>query len=164
MAEIGLTRGLVALVDDEDLERLAPYRWAARPASNTPGGWYAHRNDPVLGTVYLHRQLMGVGRGDPDVDHVNGDGLDNRRANLRLASRSQNLANRGKQRGTYSSRYKGVTWLADCRRWKAYVGIRGRTMHLGLFTDERQAALAYDRAALDAFGEFARLNFPEVPA
>jgi len=98
-----------------------------------------------------------VGPDGWEVDHANHDGLDNRRANLRLATRSQNIANQRKKRG--ASSYKGVYRLRDCNRWGAQIYRNGSKRHLGTFKDEVDAALAYDCALLEASGPFAKLNF-----
>jgi hypothetical protein len=96
----------------------------------------------------------------PRVDHANGDGLDNRRANLRPASQLLNARNLRKRQGT-SSRFKGVCRLPD-GRWQANIRINGHSRHLGWFVDEEAAAGAYDNAARELFGEFAAVNFPQL--
>lgn len=164
---IALTRSLFALVDDEDYAELANHKWNATAygyATRThhdrfaPGLYRAY-------CVFMHRQIMNAPRG-LEVDHVNGDTLDNRRENLRLCTRSENMRNRRKQRAagraTPSSRYKGVAWSKNCRNWTAKIKRNGKTESLGSFPEERQAALAYDCRARQIFGDFARLNFPDV--
>ncbi len=94
-----------------------------------------------------------------DVDHVNGDGLDNRRANLRITTRAQNLANSGGREG--SSTYKGVSFESQTSRWKAQITVDGRNRSLGRYDTEEEAATAYNLAAVEAWGEHARLN--DVP-
>lgn len=101
----------------------------------------------------MHRVLVP---GAPEVDHINGNGLDNRRANLRRASRQQNAAN-GVKKGTTSS-MKGVCWDQARKKWKAQIKINYRTHFLGRFNSEMSAGVAYDAAAVAAFGEFARIN------
>jgi AP2 domain/HNH endonuclease len=96
------------------------------------------------------------------VDHINGNGLDNRRTNLRPATSAENARNRRSQRGS-SSPYKGVSWIRSRRNWRANLRVGDRLIHLGSYTDPADAARAYDAAALKYFGEFARLNFPEDP-
>lgn len=108
-------------------------------------------------TVYLHRLIMGEPRGKK-VDHINGNGLDNRRSNLRVTTHKLNLANQRAQLGR-SSKYKGVAWNKRSQRWEAYIKVDGRKYNLGLFATEKAAANAYDLAALEAWGEFARPNF-----
>jgi hypothetical protein len=107
----------------------------------------------------LHRFVLDAPSGF-DVDHINKDKLDNRRFNLRLASRSQNCANSGPRAGT--SLYKGVRWVKERSAWRASIGFNYHYRTLGDFGDEQSAALAYDRAAYATWGEFAYLNFPEL--
>jgi len=157
--EIPLTRGKVALVDAEDYEWLSQFNWYA--AQLRPGLFYAMRNDYVGGTsrsVYLHRLVMRAKRGQY-VDHTNGDGLDNRRENLRFCTNAQNLQNQHRTSG--SSPYKGVSWSKRARKWTAQIKAN-RLIHLGYFNSEKKAALAYDEAARRLFAEFARPNFPET--
>ncbi len=149
----------LALVDAGDLERVADYQWRLLRGHN--GRLYAY----ATGLVYMHRLVLGTPPGY-ETDHINGDGLDNRRANLRVASCSQNSANAGKPRRPggepTSSTYKGVSWDRSRSRWQAKIEIDGRCHNLGRYDDEAEAARAYDVAAHVAWGEFARLNFPVV--
>jgi hypothetical protein len=108
----------------------------------------------------MHRVIAGVSD-DQLVDHINGNGFDNRRINLRFCSNSQNLHNRTFQKNNTSG-FKGVTFKKHCGRWAARIKSNGREIHLGYFSDPKAAALAYNAAAVDLQGEFARLN--EVPA
>ncbi len=149
---ISLGDGRVALVDAADYEWLRRYTWRAS------GAGYAQAR--VGGKhVFMHRLIMNPAVGKV-VDHWNGNRQDNRRGNLRLCTQAQNLQNRRKSRGT--SRFKGVSWHFNRRRWEARIGCDGKTRHLGWFDNEIDAALAYDRAARELFGAFAHLNFPEV--
>jgi AP2 domain/HNH endonuclease len=159
--EIPLTRGLVAIVDDEDYEAvMAAGKWHAKPRYPQIELCYAYRTfTPETGPRYgrfLHNFLMGT----KGVDHRNGNGLDCRRSNLRLASSRQNSRNRG-MRADNTSGYKGVSWHRLTGRWIASIKVAERRLHLGLFPTAEDAALAYNVAALEHFGEFARLN--EVP-
>lgn len=160
MREIALTQGKKTLVDENDYEQLSGYRWCAW--NNGRGRWYAVTrvatglDSPRQRNLYLHRLLMKATK--QQVDHVNGDGLDNRRVNLRLCTTAQNAANRGRREGT-SSKYKGVCWAGDSvGKWKASVRENGKRKHLGYFTSQNEAAIAYNRAARVLHGEFARLN------
>lgn len=156
MKEIPLTRGFVALVDDEDHERLAQHRWFA---SVRAGG---RRIEAVRianrRKVAMHRVVMCAPPGS-EVDHLQHRTedrvVDNRKANLRLASRSENSANRRKRSGT-TSIFKGVSFHSRDRRWRAQI----EDDHLGYFTDEANAAYVYDLAAVARFGPFAVTNFP----
>lgn len=108
----------------------------------------------------LHQLILGPPPDGHLIDHRNGNGLDNRRRNLRFANNSQNMANARKSSVPKSSRFKGVHWHKCAKKWCAAVVHHGRRKHLGLFAVEEDAARAYDKAALEHFGEFARLNFP----
>ena len=150
---IPLTQGHVALVNNQDYAQLVCYRWRyfRRPAERTG---YAVRTEhvPRKRTVYMHREIMHAPKGI-EVDHRNHNGCDNQRRNLRLATKSQQHANRLKQQS--SSRYKGVTWHKATEKWRAQIKVHGKKMHLGLFISERKAADAYQQAAKQYFGEFA---------
>lgn len=160
MAEFPLVGGQIALVDDDDLPLLIDYVWRAwePPSKHT---LYAVTSS-APSRPYMHRLILGLAPGDPNVDHRNGRGLDNRRSNLRLATQSQNLANARKQRTPTSSRYKGVHLVKKTNTWAAQVKLKGKTFHISsAFATEEEAARAYDEIAFILFGEFARLNFPE---
>lgn len=153
MRAIPLTKQHVALVDDADFERLSCYRWQALVIGKCV---YAVRDG---NRVYMHREIMKPNPAQ-EVDHINGNGLDNTRDNLRLCVHRQNLCNQRKQSGR-SSRFKGVCWFKSKRKWTAGIKVNQKRINLGLFKDETEAAMAYDRAAIEHFGEFARTNFPE---
>ena len=147
-----------ALVDVEDYERVIEAGpWHVKSDGRTT---YAHRNvrrsDDAWTTQTLHVFIAGAKR----IDHLNGDGLDNRRANLRQATPSQNAANAA-VRADSTSGFKGVGWHEIRKRWRARVMCNGKSRSLGYFDNPEEAARAYDSAARELFGEFARLNFPE---
>lgn len=158
--KIPLTKGKFAIVDAADYERLNQYKWQAHKDRYT---YYARRSrrDPVTGrrsTVPMHREILDI-EADKVVDHINGNGLDNRRANMRSATTAQNCMNRRfyKKR---SSPYRGVSFNRQLRKFVVYVGYKGSRMYLGCFDDEIAAAKAYDKAAKEYHKEFAGLNFP----
>lgn len=156
MREIALPRGMVALVDDEDFALVSRRTWS--PSRNDGNGGTFYAVSGASPRVLMHVLILGSEPGT-QIDHINGNGLDNRRSNLRRCSRAQNAANRAKQRGTFTSRFKGVSRLAS--GWRAYI-TAGRFIYLGTFATEEDAARAYDAAAVEHFGEFARLNFPTM--
>lgn len=153
---IRLTRGYSAIVDDSDHAAVAQYRWHARVDNHVV---YAARNAKKDGggysTLRLHTFLTGWSR----VDHIDGDGLNNRRSNLRPASALENNQNTQKRAAAYSQ-YKGVSWCKREGRWFAQIQCQRQHQHLGYYPTEVEAALAYDAAARELFGEFARPNFP----
>jgi hypothetical protein len=163
VVEIKLTRGLVAIVDDEDAD-LAAFKWhAAHPKYNTsyavrtvyPDGFYGKHVSIFMHRVIADRMgLPGI------VDHVSRDGLDNRRANLRSSTQSQNTANRGPQKNNTSG-YKGVSFEPRYRKWTANIKVKQKAKYLGSYRTAEEAARAYDRAARETFGEFAYFNFPD---
>lgn len=163
MKEMLLTQGKVALLDDEDFERLSKWKWFARSLKGR--GWYAGRNIHRPGMsprmVYLHREVLRAGPGE-EVDHINGDGLDNRKANLRLCAHAENIRNKAKTEKAKTSRYKGVYFDRSRGRWAAQVMLDRRTVFAKRFDTELQAALAYNEAAVRFHGAFALLNTIET--
>src|SRR3990167_4082264 len=157
MKEITLTKGLVALVDDEDYERANQFKWHAHKIHNK---MYAMRNahkregEPT----YLHQLILNLYDGQR-IDHENGNGLDDRKENLRVCTNSQNLQNRGKTRNNKSG-YKGV--CGKRKKYSARLMNNGRVVHLGVFLTKIEAAKAYDNAAREHHGRFAKLNFPNI--
>jgi len=149
MAQLRAKCGAIILIDDGDREWLSRWRW-----SLTNSGY------PHASSGLIHRLITGAKKGEY-VDHVNGDKLDNRRANLRLATQQQNQRNRRRAKSKTSSQFKGVFWDKDKRKWRVRIVSRqsGRLLHLGYFEDEMVAAKVYDDAARSQYGEFARTNF-----
>lgn len=150
MREITLSRGCVALVDDEDYEWLAQWKWRT-------DGVYAVRTEKRDGAykiVTMHGEILPLGAG-LEPDHKNRNGLDNQRANLRPATRQQNVWNRGFTRRRAG--YRGV--YPKGRKWCAMISVDGVQRRLGGFASAIEAALAYDRAAAELQGDFAVLNF-----
>jgi hypothetical protein len=159
MQEIPLSKGMTAVVDEEDFERVNQFKWTLQEGRTT---FYAARNDKSTGKrvyVYLHRFIMGVEDSSIMVDHINGNGLDNRRENLRVCDNTKNQQNRGKKRSS-GYKYKGIRKrYKNSSRVSARIRHKGREIYLGTYPTEEEAARAYDRAALDLFGDFAQLNF-----
>lgn len=156
--EVPISRGMVAVVDEQDYELVSgEMPWVALRGKN--GNWYAyHSRRRGAERALMHRLIVGALPGEY-VDHRNGDGLDNRRENLRRCTNAQNMWNVRCGRG--KSPYKGVsTHPHTVGRWRAYIVKGARQRHLGYFDTEIEAAMAYDVAAAEMFGEFAKLNLP----
>lgn len=161
MREIPLSKGWTAWVDEEDYENLARYTWCALEIR---GGkkFYAVRNSSLRSgprkTLLMHREILQASS-PLQVDHVDGNGLNNQRSNLRLATSAENAHNQASRGGTSS--FKGVTRHKKAGSWQAQIKVSGKHQYLGLFKSEIDAARAYDRAAIELHGKFARLNFPD---
>ncbi len=153
---VPLSKGTFALVDDTDGDLVASRSWKAKLHGRYPGIWYAVATVARRSTT-MHSVLTGW----PLTDHVNGNGLDNRRCNLREATRATNNYNSRKRSTPSTSRFKGVHWDRRVGRWRALIRLDRHNHSLGYHTDEVAAALAYDAAARHHFGEFAAVNFPE---
>jgi hypothetical protein len=163
MKTIELTHGKVAIVDDEDYATLVAHRWFAVRLNYDPRHeiWAAFRRINRV-RVYMHREILGLNRGDGmlHVMHVNGNRLDNRRGNLVVPGRS--IVSRCRRFGLGTSQFKGVKSATPQEGWYAAIYIDGKTRYLGRFATEVDAALAYDVAARKAFGRLSALNFPEI--
>lgn len=151
--QIPLTKGFVATVDEADYEYLMQWKWSAHVG---PGGRVAAYRKVGQGkgqltkNEWMHRAILAVPE-ELEVDHINGDALDNRRANLRLATREQNLRSRSTFKNNKSG-YKGVVFDNKSKRWRAYLNI-------GPFDTPEEAARAYDDAVIKLFDQFAKPNF-----
>lgn len=152
MKSIPLTKGMVALIDDCDYELITRYSWRAKEHGRT---FYAFAKGKKI--KQMHRLILP---NVESVDHIDGNGLNNCRNNLRAAIHQQNCFNRKKNlKGT--SRYKGTHWHKKMGKWASGIRVNQKAIWLGAFDDEQDAALAYDTAAMKYFGAFANLNFPE---
>lgn len=159
MKKIALTLNKYALVDDEDYTKLIQFKWCAHRNPTGVEKYYALRK----GSIRMHRFILGLNRWDKvDVDHINGNGLDNRRCNLRICTRRQNCCNRTKQKlikgKKLSSVYLGVCFDTSRGKWISYINLNGRRKHLGRFKHEEDAAVAYNVAAIASRGQYASLN------
>lgn len=152
MKKIKLTRGKEALVDDEDYEYLSQFKWQ-----------YHHKGYAVRVTprpehkqLQMHREILKPEKGI-FIDHINSNGLDNRKENLRLANNQKNQWNSRKQ-SNCSSKYKGVCWVKRSKKWRASIVYCRKSTFLGDFENEIDAVKAYNEAAIKYFGDFAKLN------
>lgn len=158
---INLTQGQFTIVDKCNSD-LIEFKWGAiRQGSDQNPRWYAVRKGNIrMHRVIMERELGRILESWEQIDHKNGNGLDNRFANLRIVDHQQNNQNQQLRGGSKSSQFKGVSWNKQCKKWQSYATIDGRRRHLGLFVLEEDAAKAYDQAASYVFGEYACLNFP----
>lgn len=162
MIEINLTQGKVALIDDADWDLVSGFKWCAwkGPRNNT---WYAvtdgMRCDGSIGRIYMHRLILGLTDTKIQSDHRDGNGLNNRRENLRACSDGQNKRNRCVQANNTSG-FKGVSWHKQREKWRAVIEINYKQKHLGLFTTPEAAHAAYCAAASELHGDFANYGIP----
>jgi len=148
MKEIPLTRGMVAQVDDEDFEWLSRWKWRTQTWT---GSFCAVRGINGV-TVYMHREIMKTPKGMV-VHHVDHNPLNNCKSNLRNCTQRENLHSQKEK-----DHYQGVSWCAPCKKYRAKIKNGDKHIHLGLFTNKVDAALAYNAAAVKYYGDFARLN------
>lgn len=161
--EIELSQGKVALVDDADYDWLNQWKWTAVSGKNSKGnggGFYAIRRKRwMTKNIIMHRVILNAPNG-LEVDHINGDGLNNTRSNLRLCTHNQNTWNRTvKNKNKFG--YTGISKRGN--RFRAEIRCHGKKIMIGTFENVIDAAKAYDKKAQELFGEFANLNFPNIP-
>ena len=152
--EILLNDGSVVFVDAADYEWLNRWKWQRHARGYAIRTSWDALNKKFFG-ILMHRLILDVPK-NMDTDHINGNKLDNRRCNLRICTTAQNIRNQRKTRGT--SKYKGVSWSKQRKKWVAFITINHKRKNLGGFNDEAKAALTYNKEAKKHFGEFARLN------
>ncbi len=150
---IPLPRGHAALVDEEDYERTMYFNWCS---FESRGRRYAQSD-----SVSMHSFILGCKI--EEIDHKNGNGLDNRKQNLRHCTKTQNMRNVRKTRSATSSKYKGVSFTKSISKWCAEITADWKRYNLGYYLIEEDAARVYDAKARELFGEFTNLNFPEAP-
>jgi len=151
--------GTETTIDAEDYPTVEHYRWRSMQGYARANVYGTATNKRT--TMFMHRLLLAP-PAILDIDHIDGNPGNNRRSNLRLATRQQNAGNSKKRAG--SSQYKGVNWFKQHQKWHAQIGLNGHKKHLGLFDNEADAARAYNTAATEHFGEYAKLNFIEEAA
>jgi hypothetical protein len=149
--ELPLSQGKVAIVDADDFERVSAFKWSFG------GGGYAMKRSPPY---RMHRFIMNA-PADVEIDHINGNRLDNRRCNLRVCTRMENGRNLSLRRDNKSG-FKGVRWHKGARKWCASIMVDQKSIHIGMFEDMNDAVLAYNKAARTLHGNFAKLNRNEA--
>ena len=158
MKEMQLTQGKVALIDDEDFERLNQFNWYAHRSGNN---WYAVRSSSRINgkqtTIIMHREIMNTLL-DMQVDHKNGNSLDNQKSNIRTCTHQQNQFNKINPQKNNKLGIKGVRWYEKTKKFHARIGINGKYIHLGYYNVLGDADSAYRIAEEKYFCEFARCN------
>ena len=163
------------LYDAEDHDKVSAHAWYMMKDNTTTdtfyvtthiphpdGGWYYPPNGPRTRRkvkLYIHRLIMDAPKG-MDVDHINGNPLDNRKSNLRICTHTENNRNRGANKNNTSG-YKGAYWHKQNKKWRAQIVRNNKAIHIGLYESKEEAARAYDKKAKELHGEFAYLNFPD---
>lgn len=159
MKSIKISQGNYAFVDDCDYEIVSKFKWRSLVCKTNIYASGRITRGVGAKSVLMHRFILGLSSKDKiEVDHINGNGLDNRRSNLRPCTRGENSRNL-KKRSDNTSGYKGVCWTNDRKKWIAQIQFNGKHWRIGRFNNKIDAALAYDRVAKEKFGEFAKLNF-----
>lgn len=158
---IALTQGQFTVVDDEDYPQLMNYKWYAHKKSRNDG-YYAARNggNSKAKKIFMHREIMNTPAGF-ETDHINGNGLDNQKSNLRVCSKEQNQHNQTVKRKNTSSKYKGVSYYKKNKKWGVNMTFHGKCLFFGLYDSEVEAANIYNLFAIELFGEYASLNVIE---
>jgi hypothetical protein len=155
------------LYDAEDEDKINKYNWYVskqqycfyvRTHIPHPDGGFTRGGRRRQTTLEMHRLVAGTPKG-MSTDHINGDGLDNRKQNLRICTTAENGRNRGKSKNNTSG-FKGVSWHKNRKIWYVHIRHNKKLMHIGSFKDKEEAARAYDRKAIELHGKFAKLNFP----
>jgi len=152
--QIPLSQGKFTLVDDSEYEELSKHKWYANRGGKT---FYAARTTPLLNgkrkTLFMHRVILNTPR-DKQGDHIDGNGLNNQRANLRNCTKDENNRNRHGLDANNTSGYRGVSWDKGTGKFRAFIKIKGLAVHLGSFTTAAEASGVFDQAAKKHYGEF----------
>ena len=165
MKEIKLTQGKIAIVDDMDYEYLSQFKWHAKKHGLRSEIWYAARTTSrKLGnqkTILMHKEILGITGREFEIDHIDHNGLNNCRINLRRCTHRQNMANCVASK-TGSSKYKGVSIHSTTKKFVVHIYVSGKLKYLGSFDNEIEAAKCYDENSIANYGEFAYINFKQT--
>lgn len=147
-----------SIVDDEDHEKLSSVNWGVLNGKHTKYAKFHYGPKKSRKCMLMHRLIMNAQKG-LEVDHIDGNGLNNQKSNLRVSTISENRRNRVRKQLNSSSRFKGVSWSLSHKKWVSNIQVNRKKLHLGSFNDEVDAAMVYDYAAIHHFKEFASPNF-----
>lgn len=157
MKEIPLTQGKFTTVSDEDYDWLNQWKWCAVKGHNTFYAMRANNSSGMRSGLKMHRLILGLTDPKISVDHIDGNGLNNQRNNLRACTHQQNSMNRQATKNG-ASKFKGVSWFSETQKWVASLRHNKKYYHLGYFDNEIDAAKAYNDKAIEMHGDFARIN------
>lgn len=147
----------LSIIDQDDYDRISKSSWFVKKGRYT---CYAGTRDCHKKTTSLHREVLNLKQGDPIIDHRNGNGLDNRKCNLRISTYEANNFN-SRIRSDNISGYRGVSWHKGRKKWCAQISVNKKVIHGGYYSNPQAAAMAYDKLAIINRGEYAKLNFPK---
>ena len=156
--EINLTNGMKAFVDDEDFDYLSNYNWRALKNGKTHYAVFGKRINGIYSTTWMHRMIMGVKKREDEINHIDHNGLNNQKNNLRQTTH-RNITIQRSVTDRKQTKYKGISFHKPSNKWRARISVNGKTKYLGYYESAVEAAKAYDDAQLLHFGEFSNLNF-----
>ena len=145
------------IIDSEYWNEIREYRWSLHLSKTTKSGFYIRNTDRRHNRILLHRLILKLNDPKILVDHINHNTFDNRKENLRKCNPTESLRNRTKQENNTSG-FKGVSWHISKQKWMAYIGLNNKQVYIGLFEDATSAAKAYNKKAIELFGDYAVLN------
>lgn len=154
MKEIKLTQNQIALIDDDDLEKVSNHNWYSHKRTNK---FYAESTINKK-HIHLHRFILGVNDSNIIIDHIDGNSLNNQKSNLRLCSFAENQMNKKPYKNAPISNIKGISFISATKKWRAQIQSSKKKIYIGVFDDYKNAALAYNNKAIELHGNFANLN------
>lgn len=155
--EIELTNGMKAIVDDEDYDYLLDYNWRCIKNGKTHYAIFGRRINGKYSNVWMHRMIMDAKDRKDEVNHINHNGLDNRRENLRITTHDKVIA-QSRVSNNKPTKHKGISYHKPTNKWRARININGKTTYLGYYSNEIEAAQAYEKKATEIFGEYAHIT------
>ena len=155
--EIELTNGMKALVDDEDYDNLLNYKWRCLKNGKTHYAIFGKRINGKYINIWMHRMIMNAKDRKSEVNHINHNGLDNRKENLRITTHDKVII-QSQVSDKKQSKYKGISYHKPTNKWRARININGKTTYLGYYNNEIEAAKSYEKKAIELYGEYAHVT------